>query len=81
MSKCTIKFELNSPGVQEVLKGEGARSVCESYGSNILSSVGGDYEMESHTGQRRNITRIKASTPHAYYSNLKHNTLLKALKG
>lgn len=81
MSKCKIEFQLNSTGVQEVLKGEGARSICENYGSNILSSVGDEYEMESHTGQKRNITRIKASTPHAYYSNLKHNTLLKALKG
>lgn len=81
MSKTKIKFELSSSGVQEMLKSDGVRAECEKYGSSILASAGEEYKMESFAGQKRSITRISPATPHAYYSNLKYNTLLKALKG
>lgn len=34
---------------------------------------------KTKVGAKRVRAKVKASTPHAYYSNLKHNTLMKAL--
>ena len=74
-----VKFKLNYKGVGELLRSEEMKSVINEYGTNVLQRAGNEYKMEELV-ESRCIARIKPGTPHAYFSNLKHNTLLKALK-
>ena len=48
--------------------------------NGIAQELGDGYGTNSRMGRNRAIAEIKAETPKAYYSNLKHNTLLKAVK-
>lgn len=73
------KFKLNYKGVGELLRSEEMQGVINEYGDNVLNRVGGEYKMDQLV-EKRCVVRIKPGTPHAYYSNLKHNSLLKALK-
>lgn len=79
MSK-DIKFELNRSGVSELLKGEELKSLVTEIGTAVVERCGDGYEGDVYIGPKRLNFMIKPATPHAYYSNLKHNTILKALK-
>lgn len=81
MSKSKVKFELDRNGVREMMQSSGIMAECEKYASAIQSSAGSEYEVSTRIGGTRAIAKVAPSTAHAYYSNLKHNTLLKALKG
>lgn len=72
-------FELNRAGVRDLLKGEEMQSICSSYGDAILSVAGEGYKKTVHVGRNRANCSVKTDTPKAYYSNLKHNTLINAL--
>lgn len=80
MSK-DFKFELNSAGVSELLNCSEIKNVCMEYAENVRNTCGDGYEVQEYSGKYRSGARVHAATPHAYYSNLKHNTLLKALGG
>lgn len=75
-----FKFELNSEGVKELLKSEGAKSICMMYAEDICDACGDGYEVQDYESQYRKGARVHAAEAHAYYSNLKHNTLLKNLQ-
>lgn len=84
MSDDSFKFELNSSGVSELLNGRKAQRMCKNYANNIKRSAEGmnenaDYKIETKPGQYRVKSIVSADSPHAYYSELKHNHLLKAL--
>lgn len=72
-------FKLNKKGVGELLKGQGAANVCKSYADGVASAAGDGYAVTQFTTKQRVGYRVNADTPHAYYSNLKHNTLEHAL--
>lgn len=74
-----VKFELNRDGVKELLKGAEMQGIIKDYAQQVQGAAGDGYEAEMVTGANRVWATIKAGTAHAYYSNLKHNTLLKAL--
>ena len=76
-----VKLELNRSGVRELLQSSEMAGSCEDYASQIQQRAGEGYEMTVKTGKNRVVATVRAATPHAYYSNLKHNTLLKALGG
>ena len=78
MSKTRI--EVNAKGIKELLKSEGAMNACMNIADGIAQELGDGYGTNSRTGRKRAIAEIKAETAEAYYSNLKHNTLLKAVK-
>lgn len=77
MSK--TKFVLNRDGVKELLKGPEMKSIILDYGEQVQSAAGGDYKVELVSGENRVWATISPDSIPAYYSNLKHNTLLKAL--
>ena len=80
MSK-KVRFELNRDGVRELLKSEKMQAVIQECASMVQDAAGEEYKSEMKLGKNRCWATISADTPHAYYSNLKHNTLLKALGG
>lgn len=73
------KFELNKEGVRQLLRSANMQDIISAYGERVQKSAGEEYKMESRVNKDRCVVKVKLSTPHAYYSELKHNTLLKAL--
>lgn len=81
MSK--VKIELDSKAISELLKTDGARQVVEEKANEVCNraQAGGlEYGTDTRIGPHRAVARVYPNSIHAYYSNLKHNTLLKALK-
>jgi hypothetical protein len=76
MAKVTIK--LNKSGMDQLLKYD-CQPVVEEAARQVLNSCGEGYKMDSYVGKTRCNCSIGAETDKAYYSNLKHNTLLKAI--
>ena len=76
-----VWFNLNFDGVRELLQSPQAKKVCEEVGQKALDQLGDGYEMKSKVGAKRAYVKIRANTPKTYYENLKHNTILKAVKG
>lgn len=80
MSK--VKIELDSGAVADLLKTDEARQLVESKANEVCQrarSGGLDYGTDTMIGPHRAVARVYPESVHAYYSNLKHNTLLKAL--
>lgn len=76
-----VEVKLNSAGVRQLLRSEEMKDICAEHASNILGRVGDGYEMDTYIGQNRVNAMVKAVTPHAMRDNMKHNTLLKAVRG
>lgn len=82
-----VKFELNRAGVAELLKGQPMQDILADYAEQVRSrctagSVGPDeYEVSTRVRGSRAVATVRAATPHARNSQLKYNTLLKALGG
>lgn len=76
------KFKLNKAGVAELLKSEGAVSECRKYASQTLAKCNNvpGYIMDTRTYPERAGYAVVALKYPAITDNLKHNTLLKALK-
>lgn len=78
MSK--IKFELNSAGVQELLKSSQMQAILEDYAQQTANRAGEGYSAETHLGKKRAYANVYAETRKAKRDNLDNNTLLKSLK-
>lgn len=76
-----FKFELNRDGVKELLKSSEMQDVISGHANQVQNAAGNGYGSEMTIGKNRCWATVRAETPHAYYSNLKNNTLLKALGG
>lgn len=80
-----IHFDLNSAGVVELLKSGEMAGVVNTYAQQVAGRAGSmtglEYEVTSGTGRSRARAGVKTASAHAYYENLKNNTLLKALEG
>ena len=78
-----LKIELDSAGIQALLKSQEIMGKVEDVAHRVcdvaVESSGRSYEVETTIGARRGWASVKAVDAHAYYSNLKHNTLAKAL--
>ncbi|WP_322630815.1 hypothetical protein [Aedoeadaptatus coxii] len=75
-----FKFVLNRSGVRELLQSGPMKTVVETHASGIRARCGVEYAQDSYVGKTRVNAMVYPATPHAYFSNLKHNTLLKALR-
>lgn len=80
MSK-KLEVKLNRTEVAELLKSVEMQNMLQDCASAVQEAAGSEYETTVTHGKNRCWATISPSTPHAYYSNLKHNTLLKALGG
>lgn len=81
MSK--MKIELDSQAISQLLKTEEVRQIIEDKANEVCNraqSEGLEYGTDTRIGPHRAVARVYPNSIHAYYSNLKHNTLLKALK-
>ncbi len=74
-----IKFILNKKGVQQLLKSKEMEGICKEHATSIRERCGEDYEVSTYSGRNRVNASVSTKTARAYYSNLKHNTLLKAV--
>lgn len=74
------KFVLNRAGVREILKSDGIYRVCEEHAEATRASAGPGYEVGTRNYPERTGVAVYPATADAYYDNLRHNTLLKALK-
>lgn len=80
-----IHFDLNSAGVKELLLSQELGSVVSGYAEQVAGRAGSmtglEYESTARAGKGRVKATVRAGSAHAYYENLKNNTLLKALEG
>lgn len=81
-----VKVELNHDGMRELLRSQEVADLLLEYAEKIQSNCAqGTVEPDEYsTSLKIGGTRAKASvfpiTRHAYYSNLKHNTIEKAIE-
>lgn len=76
-----IRFELNRDGVRELLQSPEAAKLCETIALRALQTLGAGYGSDTRTGRHRVRVEISAKSPRAYFHNLKHNAILKAVGG
>lgn len=77
-----MKFELNREGVRELLQSPEMAEILAGAAERVAAAAsarGRSYTAEVSMGASRVTARVKAADTQAYYSNLKHNTLLKSL--
>lgn len=86
MSK--VKFKLNLPGLNELMKSSAMQSELIKHGSDVLSRAqsmaqvdGAEYSMNTRTINWIAVTTVRADNYEARKDNYEHNTLLKALGG
>ena len=85
MSK--VRFELNLPGLNELMKSPAMQSELKRYGSNTLSRANSmaqvsnaEYSMNTRTINWIAVTTVRADNYQARRDNYENNTLLKALR-
>lgn len=76
----SVKVVLNSAGVRELLKSKEIQQACRDQGSRVLESAGSGYVMEDRNYPERSGVSVRTDSYEAYFSNIKNNTLLKALR-
>ena len=76
-----VKVKLNSKGVRELLKSQEMMNVCTKQAYRAQAKLGDGYEVSYKTHETRAVAAIEATAPNAIKENLRHNTILKALKG
>lgn len=84
MSK--VDFELNLPGLNELMKGAEMQSILQAQGDAVVSRAKsmcpeGEYNARTVTGRFIATTFVSAENWEAINDGYEHNTLLKALGG
>lgn len=75
-----VKFELRSEGIVELMQSGDMVAGLGAIADGIAKSLGEGYGSDTYVGKSRANASIRTTTPQAYYSNLKHNTILKAVE-
>ena len=77
-----IRFKLNLPGLNELMKSGGMQSILNSAASRIASAAGDGYETETaHPISFVAIASVRAATYDSYYDSMENQTLEKAAGG
>lgn len=78
-----FKFEVNSAGIGELMRSAEMLAIVEDAADAVAAVAfemsGHNYDADAIVGPHRAVGMVKCADAAAYYSNLKHNTLLKAL--
>lgn len=78
MSK--VEFELNRPGVSQLLKSKEAADVCAEFANIVRGRCGDGYEVTAQIGGKtRSNASVAPATPEAWRETLENNTIEKAL--
>jgi len=79
MSK--FKFVLNRAGVRQLMQSEEMQNILKEYATGIRNRCGEGYEQDIYIGKNRANAMVWADSIKAKRENLKHNTILKAVRG
>ena len=79
-----VRFELNMPGLNELMKGPEMQSVLQEKGQQVKDNAqgmcpGGEYQTRTVTGRWIAATFVSVENYEAIKDNYENNTLLKAL--
>ena len=74
-----IKFKLNLPGLNELMKSPEMQDALLEAGQAVAQSAGSDYAAEVHTASWIAISNVYPDSKQAAHENFKDNTLLKAI--
>ena len=74
-----VKFVLNLPGLNELMKSPEMQDALLEAGRAVAGSAGSDYAAEVHTANWIAISNVYPDSKRAAHENFKKNTLLKAL--
>ena len=74
-----VKFELNLPGLNELMKSPEMQDALLEAGQAVARSAGSEYAAEVHTANWIAISNVYPDSRKAAHENFKENTLLKAL--
>lgn len=74
-----VKFELNLPGLNELMKSTEMQSVLKEAGKAVAQAAGSDYDAEVHTANFIAISNVYPNSRKAAKENFEQNTLLKAV--
>jgi hypothetical protein len=77
MSK--VKFELNLPGLNELMKSPEMCAILEESGSTVAMTAGAGYASRVHQASFVAIANVYPDTAQAAKDNYDNNSLLKAL--
>jgi hypothetical protein len=78
MSK--FKFVLNRAGVRQLMQSEEMQSILKDKADAALNSLGEGYKSDIYIGKNRANAMVWADSIKAKRENLKHNTILKAVR-
>lgn len=73
------KFELNLPGLNELMKSPEMQSVLDQAGEQVARAAGSDYASSPKTGNYIGFSNVYPNSARAAHENYENNTLLKAL--
>ena len=73
-----VQFELNLPGLNELMKSAEMQAVTKAAGQAMASAAGEGFESKTHVGSFTAITSVYPATADAARKNMRENTLLKA---
>lgn len=74
-----VKFKLNLPGLNELMKSSEMQRALLEAGDAVASAAGSDYAAEVHVANWIAISNVYPDSKRAAHENFKDNTLLKAL--
>lgn len=77
MSK--LKIELDSAGIQALLKSQEIVETLQEQADNIRAQLGDQYQTSQHIGKTRANVSVYTEDPDALQDNAKNNTMLKAM--
>ena len=75
------KVWVEPKAVFEIMKSDEMQKILREEAEKVVGRAGEGYEANVRVGSKRAVANIAPTTPKAYNSNLKNNTLLKALGG
>lgn len=75
-----VRFELNLPGLNELMKSSEMQSVLEAAGKAVANNAGSDYAVRVHNASWVAIANVYPNSKKAAKENYENNTLLKALE-
>ena len=74
-----VKFELNLPGLNELMKSAQMQAVLDEAGASVASAAGSDYASSPKTGHWIGFSNIYPNSARAAKENYEDNTLIKAI--
>lgn len=74
-----VKFELNLPGLNELMKSPEMQAALDAAGEQVARKAGTDYATSARTGRWIGFSNVYPNSKSAAHENFESNTLLKAL--